>query len=528
MTPATTPSTNGTKAQRAPQSRTAGSSPVRRDPNKTIKASHAMQRGSSWQDSFPEQGSFTVGSALPSPPKSGRHKRPKSFDVSAIPPPDFLSLESLRMEFPSVSNEYDASDYSPMSNALSPTLSSFQPSPELAHMSLFGSLEGNMADFPSGSQTPGLSVSQSAVDLRTHTLPVRGVSKSRSRSILELDTEIDASVEDTGVTSDEIAAFICGPDPADQKWTCIYDACGKKFGRKENIKSHVQTHLGDRQFRCNHCNKCFVRQHDLKRHGKIHSGVKPYVCPCGNGFARHDALTRHRQRDTCVGGFGGVGPKQPARRGRPKKMRPITEERLEKAARTRQRVLEKAYASSISESSEGSYPSPPEFLDDMQVCETNTYDNVDSLSSMSDALPPDFFTYTPPTSPSFSTGNCYSSHHSQHSQTPKAGSLSPSPRAATLITDGLDSELNMITQAMSRESSATGSDASSEPDIDVDKIFQDLLGRDTLSNQASDLTLFSDKFNDFPGDFEDPLANPWADVGTASSTQFFDQELTMM
>ena len=528
MTPATTPFAKSTKAQRASQSRTAGSSPIRRDPNMTIEASHVMQRGSSWQDPFPEQTSLIVGSALPSPPKSGRHKRPKSFDISAFPPPDFLSLESLKMEFPTASNEYNASHYSPMSNAMSPTLSSFQPSPELAHMSLFGSTGDNMTDFPISSQISRLPVLQNAVDLGMHASPVMGTSKPRSQSIPELDIDIDASIEDTGVTSDEIAAFICGPDPVDQKWTCIYDACGKKFGRKENIKSHVQTHLGDRQFRCNHCNKCFVRQHDLKRHGKIHSGIKPYVCPCGNGFARHDALTRHRQRDTCVGGFGGAGPKQPARRGRPKKTRPITEERLEKAARTRQRVLEKAYASSISDSSDSSYPSPPEFFDDMQVCETDTFDNIGSLPSISEGLPPDFFTYTPPTSPGFSTGNCHSSRHSQHSQTPKVESTSPSPRMATLREDDLGSQLDLITQAMSRASSATGSDESSEPEIDVDKIFQDLLGRNSLSDQNSDLTVFSDKFNDFRAGLEDPLANPWAEAGTESSTQFFDQELTLM
>ncbi|KAF2237311.1 hypothetical protein EV356DRAFT_421947, partial [Viridothelium virens] len=82
---------------------------------------------------------------------------------------------------------------------------------------------------------------------------------------------------------------------------CLYEDCAKKFGRRENIKSHVQTHLGDRQFKCNECQKCFVRQHDLKRHAKIHSGDKPHICLCGNGFARHDALTRHRQRGVCIG-----------------------------------------------------------------------------------------------------------------------------------------------------------------------------------------------------------------------------------
>ena len=520
MTPATTPFAKGTKAQRASECRTAGSSPVRKDPNMTIKASHAMQRGSSWQDSFSRQGAFMVGSELPSPPKTGPQKRQKSFDITN-PPPDFLNLEILKVDFSATSNGYQSSDYSPMSNALSPTLSSFQASPELSHMSLFGSVEDNMADFPLAVPGSKLPVSQSAVDLGMYPSPVKAALKPRSQSIPELDLDMDASIEDTGITSDEIASFISGPDLIDQKWMCMYDGCGKKFGRKENIKSHVQTHLGDRQFRCNHCKKCFVRQHDLKRHGKIHSGVKPYVCPCGNGFARHDALTRHRQRNTCVGGFGGLGPKQPTRRGRPRKTRPDTEERLEKAARTRQRVLEKAYASSVSDSSDSSYPSPPQLFDDMDICGVKTLDDFDSLPSMSTALPPDFFTYTPPTSPGYSTGNCYSSHHSQHSYTPKAVSMSSPPEITTLPEDEFGTKLNLTTRGMSRESSATGTNNSSEADIDVDKIFQDILsGRnsDTLDTQSP---FFADRIDDV-------LTNSWADIGSESSTQNFDQALTMM
>jgi len=480
-----------------------------------------MQRGSSWQDSFSKQGAFMPGSELPSPPKTGRHKRPKSFDITAIPPPDFLNLENLKLDFPTCSNGYDSTHYSPISNALSPTLSSFQPSPELAHMSLFGTTTDNLSDFPISPRTSNLPISKSAVDLGTYPSPVKEPFKPRSQSIPELDLEVDASIEDTGVTSDEIASFICGPDLIDQKWMCVYDGCGKKFGRKENIKSHVQTHLGDRQFRCNHCNKCFVRQHDLKRHGKIHSGIKPYVCPCGNGFARHDALTRHRQRNTCVGGFGGAGPKQPTKRGRPRKTRPDTEERLDKAAKTRQRVLERACASSVSGSSESSYPSPPQLFDDMDICGVNTQDNIDSLPLMTTALPPDFFTYTPPTSPGYSTGNCYSSHHSQHSHTPKAASMSPSPQITTIPEDELGAQLDLLSQAMSREGSGTGSDDSSEPEFDVDQIFQDLLNGQNPAIVDTESQVFSDRLDAV-------FTNPWADICDESSTQNFDQALTMM
>ncbi|KAF2181306.1 hypothetical protein K469DRAFT_478507, partial [Zopfia rhizophila CBS 207.26] len=74
---------------------------------------------------------------------------------------------------------------------------------------------------------------------------------------------------------------------------CLYPECGKTFSKRENIRSHIQTHLGDRQYRCNRCGKCFVRRHDLKRHAGSHTVNKPYKCPCGVGFTRQDAINRH-------------------------------------------------------------------------------------------------------------------------------------------------------------------------------------------------------------------------------------------
>lgn len=164
---------------------------------------------------------------------------------------------------------------------------------------------------------------------------------------------IDETRTETGVTLDDIATYIDGPNPVDGKWRCLYENCNKRFGRKENIKSHVQTHLNDRQYQCPHCQKCFVRQHDLKRHAKIHTGVKPYPCECGNNFARHDALTRHRQRGMCIGAFDGAVRKI-GKRGRPRKTRPSVDERRDKSSRTRSKNK------SGTGSSGGTRPSSPE------------------------------------------------------------------------------------------------------------------------------------------------------------------------
>lgn len=178
--------------------------------------------------------------------------------------------------------------------------------------------------------------------------------------VLLPDLEVDASLEFTGISPEEVQRYISEQDPITSKWTCLYPGCAKVFGRRENIRSHVQTHLGDRQFKCNGCGKCFVRQHDLKRHAKIHTGNKPYRCPCSAGFARQDALTRHRQRGMCIGGFADAVRRQ-AKRGRPKKNRPEMEQRVEKANRTRRALA--SVASSVSASSPSSDMCSPLPLD---------------------------------------------------------------------------------------------------------------------------------------------------------------------
>ena len=203
-------------------------------------------------------------------------------------------------------------------------------------------------------------------DLRPHdsisqpTSPRRRGHHRRTDSLASLASaasissiNIEETRTSTGITLDDIATYIQGPDPSDNKWVCLYEGCGKRFGRKENIKSHVQTHLNDRQYQCPSCGKCFVRQHDLKRHAKIHTGIKPYPCECGNSFARHDALTRHRQRGMCVGAFDGVVRKV-VKRGRPRKHRPDMDERVDKASRTRKKNLSISSVSSAGAFSDAS------------------------------------------------------------------------------------------------------------------------------------------------------------------------------
>lgn len=253
-----------------------------------------------------------------------------------------------------------------------------------------------LADHPSASftQLPLISSSQHR---RTDSI----ASLASAASIASID--IEGTKTATGITPEDIQQYMQGPDPKDNKWICVFEDCNKRFGRKENIKSHVQTHLNDRQFKCPECQKCFVRQHDLKRHAKIHTGIKPYPCKCGNTFARHDALTRHRQRGMCIGAFEGSAPKN-AKRGRPRKARPDSDERRDKASRTR-RKNKSSSAMSSSASSHGSStcsdsaatsPEDHNDNDDFDMLDDNIMDislggttmNPSSLQSMSSSSAP--------------------------------------------------------------------------------------------------------------------------------------------
>ena len=531
MTPLTTPISENVVTENLQKTCRAGSSPTRKDPNLTIKPSHTtMQRGSSCQDNFAAMRQQAGSPDIPSPPHTAPLKPRGSVDFAEFPQPGFLSMSSLKMDIPTGDSGYNASNCSPLSNAVSSAISSFESSPEMTHMSLFGGVDSETDGSLMTTKPSILPSPHSAVDLGSQPLPLKNDQHASSQSMSEMDLE--EFIEDTGVTCDEIASFICGPDPVDGKWMCLYPDCRKKFGRKENIKAHVQTHLDDRQFRCRDCNKRFVRQHDLKRHANIHSGVRSYQCPCGKPFARHDALTRHRQRGMCVGAFEGT-PKKVIKRGRPKKTRPETDERLEKSAKTRQRALEKRchgqYASSMSGSSVSSYPSPPLMNDDLEFALSSPSPARGSLQQIPCSFNEEFLSYTPPTSPSHSTGNCFSSQHSQHSCSPKVLSMGPSPKMI-----GNPEEVPERPRSQSGSRNSPSSQYDTLPDLDLSSSSPAPSKFVDFENSSEAATSESMPFNSnsdfFTKDFDlsAALNKQELTIGPASVfNDFFDEELEM-
>lgn len=328
---------------------------------------------------------------------------------------------------------------SPQHYTSSAMASSFYSAPELADLPSSGDGNGKNPKIPIYPVAQSKTSPRKAANATPSTSPTKTKLSPRTASIdnLNLDSRVHASITETGVTSDEIASYIQGPDPGDGMWSCLHPGCDRRFGRKENIKSHVQTHLGDRQYKCEDCGKCFVRGHDLKRHAKIHTGDKPYVCECGNVFARQDALTRHKQRGMCIGGYQGVVRKA-VKRGRPKKHRPDMEERQEKAVKTRQRVSEKSATQAITMSNSSPNSPAAEYFEAM----TRGQNGAIAFTTPNYSLPPDVLTFTPPASPghiasksSTSQANRSITPSTEDEMLPMPSSLLSSPHTAPTLTD---------------------------------------------------------------------------------------------
>ncbi|KAJ6783968.1 hypothetical protein PWT90_06383 [Aphanocladium album] len=371
---------------------------------------------------------------------------------------DFMNMSSFKNEF----MRMDGFDTLPRDGEfLSADDLSQHTTPETQHMGSFANEYDSQSEYQNYEEAVAAHRQRRSAHRRTESI----ASIASAASIASIN--IEETKTDTGVTTEEIAQFIQSPDTSDGKWVCLFEECGKEFGRKENIKSHVQTHLNDRQYQCPTCKKCFVRQHDLKRHAKIHTGIKPYPCECGNSFARHDALTRHRQRGMCIGAFDGVVRKV-VKRGRPKKNRPDMETRMEKSARTRRKnnmsVSSMSSFSGYSDSSVANSPEPDFNMND-EVMDMGPIDSsMHGMAALSSAPMPTMIgrrAVDIAPSPSAASIHSYVSPEAimdkepaspaksaaSHYQSPPALTQSSSPPPAALFAVGPNTSMGMVDSA---------------------------------------------------------------------------------
>ena len=368
----------------------------------------------------------------PSPPATtGKHVRSQSYQLDVAPMPIAANVNECMMptnspytqpqlSFSQDQSSFGADEQYASSNYSSSLVDPMSPGPQQSTgpmPTLFEEPTMHMSTQHGGLAEDALLLEATAGasdDFHSPAYMMGGMSP-HTAALHNLGEGVNCSIIETGISADMVNVYIHDTgDGGANKYICMFllengKRCDKNFGRHENASSHVQNHLGDRKFQCNECSKTFVRAHDMKRHAAIHQPDRPHLCPCGQGFARHDALTRHRQRGMCSGtlpGFEKAEEDKP-KRGRPKKHRPDQKTRTDKAKKARAMDAESAgesstqtlinYASSSSVISEHSLPMTPPDAGDLDA---DAFFNLDEVTSDNVHLNSVInWNDTPPTSP---------------------------------------------------------------------------------------------------------------------------------
>ena len=138
--------------------------------------------------------------------------------------------------------------------------------------------------------------------------------QGQSASSLSLSSEPSRSQKSSQPVDDvPIVREEQGPDSTDkwimmigdnkkQPFKCGFESCGRKYSKKEYLRAHLVTHIGDSKLRCR-LGDCagkaiYPNTRALARHTHVHHTFeRPFKCElCHNRFRRADHLKTHIER----------------------------------------------------------------------------------------------------------------------------------------------------------------------------------------------------------------------------------------
>lgn len=101
--------------------------------------------------------------------------------------------------------------------------------------------------------------------------------------------------QQSGKLQSEDTVIDTGSNLAKKPYSC--SECGKRFGGKNHLQSHMKSHTGEKT--CPFCGKKISKSSNFTTHLRVHTGEKPFTCSvCNTSFSLRNTLVNHMRVHT--------------------------------------------------------------------------------------------------------------------------------------------------------------------------------------------------------------------------------------